>query len=91
MIKALPVPYILEMPIFTAPLESIQAELTVIDETFEIELETLKDSLGQKIIYKIMSELPSFMKWDPSENKIVASPNVTDASETEICLKLINV
>ena len=31
------------------------------------------------------------MKWDPSGSKIVISPGVTDASETKICLKLINV
>ena len=31
------------------------------------------------------------MTWDPSENKIIASPNITDASETEVCLKLANV
>ena len=31
------------------------------------------------------------MKWNPAENKIEISPKVTDASETEICLKLINI
>ena len=79
------------MPVFTSALKDIQAELTIIDEIFEIQLVTLKDSLDQNILYKIVSELPSFMAWNPSENKIVISPNITDASNTEICLKLVNV
>jgi hypothetical protein len=31
------------------------------------------------------------MTWNPADNKIVVSPGVDDASETEICLKLMNV